>query len=175
MIGGIIMKYVQENTIGKPLQCHFRPHQRLVNNGWVIETQSEDLLWQLIQNENDHSKETIDWFLFKEGESVLIDNHGRKFACMKKSHGYIQLAELKYDLFILARNDDGIRLQFVFPTSEDFIRSMNKDDDCMADHEILYVEWKDKVIYSSLYKKAKSYDETLRTMDLYEWFKCELN
>lgn len=168
------MKYVQENTIGKPFQCHFNPYQRVVNNGWSIETQSEELLWQLSQNENDcSSKEVIDWFLFKENQTVLIDNHGRKFACNKKSDGYVQLAELKYDLFILARNDDGIKLQFVFPASEDFIRSINEDDDCMSDHEILYVEWKDKVIYTSLYGNAKSYDDTLRTMDLYDWFKGE--
>lgn len=164
------MKYIQENTIGKPLQCLFRPYQRIVNNGCVIETQSEELLWQLHNDEVERDGRPIDWHLFKECETVLVDNHGRKYACVRQSQGHVTLAELKYDLTIISRNDDGVRLEFVFPTAEVFIRSFDEEDDCMGDHEILYVEWKDNVMYSSLYVKGRSYDETLRTVDLYNWF-----
>lgn len=55
-----IMKYIQENTIGKPLQCRFRPYQRIVNNGCVIETQSEELLWQLYKDEVEREAVPID-------------------------------------------------------------------------------------------------------------------
>lgn len=84
----------------------------------------------------------------EESETVLVDNHGRKYACVRQGQGYVILAELKYDLLIYSRNDDGTRLEFVFPTAEDFIRNFDENDDCMGDLEILYVEWKDKVVYS---------------------------
>lgn len=164
------MKYIQESTLGKPLQCILRPYQRIVNNGCVIETQSEELLWQLHKDEVERETAPIDWHLFKESETVLIDNHGRKYACVRRNQGHVTLAELKYDLIIFSKNDDGTRLEFVFPTAEDFIRSFDEDDDCMGDHEILYVEWKDRVVYSSLGIKAKDYNGTVRTMDVYNWF-----
>jgi Rad3-related DNA helicase len=123
------MKYIKENTIGKPLSTIFTPYQGIVNNGCIIETQSEDLLWQLSQDEIKREEEPIDWHLFKEGEAVLIDNHGRKFACTHQRQGYVCLTEMKYDLIIFARNDDGIKLEFVFPTEKDFIRSINEDSD----------------------------------------------
>lgn len=164
------MKYIQENTIGKPLECILRPYQRIVNNGCVIETQSEGLLWQLHKDEVERDGRPIDWHLFRESETVLVDNHGRKYACVRQCQGHVTLAELKYDLLIFTRNDDGCRLEFVFPTAEDFIRSFGEDDDCMGDHEILYVEWKDKVIYSSLGINSEDYNETLRTIDVYNWF-----
>ena len=167
------MKYIHENTIGKPLQCLFKPYQRIVNNGCVIETQSEELLWQLYQNEKEGETQPIDWHLFKESGTVLIDNHGRRYACVRKSQGHVTLAEMKYDLIIFLRNDDGDRLEFVFHTAEDFIRSFN--DDCMGDHEILYVEWKDKVIYSSLGIKGKDYNDAVRTVDVYNWFRISVN
>lgn len=163
------MKYVQGNTVGKPLQCLFKPYQRIINNGCVIETQSEELLWQLYQDEVERDGEPIDWHLFKENKTVLIDNHGRKYACVRQSQGHVILAELKYDLLIFSRNDDGCRLKFVFSTAEDFIHSFD-DDDCMGDHEILYLEWEDRVIFSSLGIKAKDYNSTVRTMDVYDWF-----
>lgn len=167
------MRYLQENTLGKPLQSVMKPYQRIINNTFVIETQDESLLWQLSQDEKERIKTPIDWFLFKSGETVLIDNHGCKFACVCKNQNYIRLVEMKSDLIIFSKSDDERRLCFVFPTAEDFIDSMNNDDDCMGDQEILCVEWKDKIVYSSLYKKDRTYNETLRTMELYEWFKTE--
>lgn len=74
-------------------------------------------------------------------------------------------------LRIEARNDDGERLLFQFKGAEGFLYDMEHNDGCMADHEILLVELDGRVVYSSLYVRAKTYGETLRTMDLYEWFK----
>jgi len=74
-------------------------------------------------------------------------------------------------LRIWARNDDEVRLKFVFKDAESFINDMNTNDDCMGDHEILLVELEGMVLYSSLGLKPKEYDDTLRTMDVYDWLK----
>jgi len=74
-------------------------------------------------------------------------------------------------LIIHSRNDDEVRLKFEFTSPEAFIEDMNHNDDCMGDHEILLVVLDGMVLYSSLGVKAKCYDETLRTMEVYDWFK----
>ena len=74
-------------------------------------------------------------------------------------------------LTIYARNGDGVRLRFEFSSPEAFVEDMNNNDDCMGDHEILLVIWGGLTLYSSLGTKAKCYDDTLRTMDVYDWFK----
>ena len=73
-------------------------------------------------------------------------------------------------LVIYSRNDDTVRLKFEFDSPKAFIEDMKNNDDCMGDHEILLVVWEGLVLYSSLGKKAECYDDTLRTMDVYEWF-----
>ena len=77
-------------------------------------------------------------------------------------------------LKIDARNDDGVRLHFEFDNPDDFIALQNNDDDCIFDHEILLVELDNKILYSSLGRKTQNgYNDTLRTMEVYDWF-CPL-
>jgi hypothetical protein len=51
------------------------------------------------------------------------------------------------------------------------MKDWNSEDPDMGDNEILLVILNGLVLYSSLGNKAKTYDDTLRTADLYEWFK----
>jgi len=74
-------------------------------------------------------------------------------------------------LTIYARNDDGVRLKFVFVSPEEFVHDICDNDDCMGDHEILLVVMDGMALYSSLGVKKTSYNYTLRTMDVYDWFK----
>lgn len=73
-------------------------------------------------------------------------------------------------LKIDCRNINGIRLHFEYADGNHFIQSFDNDDDYMSDCEILLVELDGKILYSSLGLKSKKYDDTLRTMDLYDWF-----
>lgn len=75
-------------------------------------------------------------------------------------------------LCIISRNVDSVRVQHTFCSAEAFIEDWESDDPKMGDNEILFVEWNMHLIYSSLYKPCLStYADTLRTADLYEWFK----
>lgn len=74
-------------------------------------------------------------------------------------------------LKIDCRSNEGIRLHFEFADEQEFVRDINTNEDCMSDHEILLVTLEGQVLYSSLGKKVTCYDDTLRTMDVYDWFK----
>lgn len=88
------MKYKFENIYGKPLSNSLRVFKKVINNGWVIETDDEALFDQLEADEKDRTGEPIDWHIFKDGETVLIDNIGRNFACTIKGNGRIQLIKI---------------------------------------------------------------------------------
>ena len=81
------MKYKFEPTLGVPLYHGWDPYQKVVNNGCTIETQNVSLLAQLAADERDRTKAPIDWWLFKPGETVLIDNYGNRFACTMNNNG----------------------------------------------------------------------------------------
>lgn len=74
-------------------------------------------------------------------------------------------------LKIISRNDDGVRLENDFDSSNAFIDFMDNDDDCLGDNEILLVVIDNMVVYSSLGNKTVTYNDTVRTMEVYDWLK----
>jgi len=89
------MKYKFESTWGKPLYDGLVPYQKIVNNGCTIETQDNNLIAQLAEDELKRSAPPIDWHLFKVGETVLIDNYGDRFACtMNNNRQWIRLNKI---------------------------------------------------------------------------------
>ena len=88
------MNYKHEDTHGRKLRSIAAPFKSVVNNGYTISTQDSGLIEQLWENEIERG-EVIDWFIFKVGKSVLIDDLGRKFACTMAVHnGIIELMEI---------------------------------------------------------------------------------
>lgn len=88
------MKYIQESFLGKPLFYASIPFMQTVNNGYIIYTQSADLIKQLQENEI-NGGEVIDWNLFKTGKTILVDNKGFKHGCIASAHNNsIELKEL---------------------------------------------------------------------------------
>lgn len=89
------MKYIFEQTYGLPLYHGWEPYQKVVNNGCVIETQDNNLIAQLVEDERNRNSRPIDWHLFKAGKTVLVDNYGVRFACtMNNSGQWIQLVKI---------------------------------------------------------------------------------
>ena len=70
------------------------PFRRTVNNGYTISTQDDDLLEQLDWDEINRMMPPIDWHLFRPGETILIDNIGRRFACTVKTDYFVELQEI---------------------------------------------------------------------------------
>jgi len=73
-------------------------------------------------------------------------------------------------LIIHSRNIDDMRVKHEFSSPEVSMEDCNSEDPSMGDNKILLVILDGLVLYSSLGGKAKTYDDTLRTSDLYEWF-----
>lgn len=84
----LFLKYVYEPFCGKKLVHPWKPYCTTTNNGFVIESQDENLLIQLSSNDNDPCGDIIDWHLFRVGETVLIDNYGVKYGCVNKYFNY---------------------------------------------------------------------------------------
>lgn len=90
------MKYrLSDNFIGVDMETKLIPYKRTVNNGSYIETQDYGLLKALWKNECDRTSEVIDWHLFRDGYSVLIDDNYNIYGCTTKTEGYVQLTKLK--------------------------------------------------------------------------------
>lgn len=89
------MKYEFKLTWGLLLHHGSEPFQKVVNNGCVIETQDENLIRQLINDENNRKSKPIDWWLFKVGETILSCDDENYFACtMNNSGKWIQLIKI---------------------------------------------------------------------------------
>jgi len=74
-------------------------------------------------------------------------------------------------LSIESRNIDGVRVRHDFMSSSKFRKDWESENPSMGDNEILLVVNMDQVLYSSLGNKANAYGDTLRTADVYNWFK----
>lgn len=73
-------------------------------------------------------------------------------------------------MFVIeSRNVDGKRLTHHFTNRESFLEDAASDDPKIGDNEILAVWDDDALLYSSLGRKADSYEDTLRTQDLVDW------
>lgn len=89
------MKYEFKSTLGMGLYHGWAPYQKVVNNGCTIETQDNNLIAQLIEDERKRIGRPIDWYLFKAGGTVLIDDYGNRFACTMNNDGrWIQLVKI---------------------------------------------------------------------------------
>ena len=90
------MKYrLNDNFFGIDMESKMIPYRRTVNNGIYIETQDYGLLKALWKNECDRTAAAIDWHLFRDGYSVLIDDNYNIYGCTTKTTGYVQLTKLK--------------------------------------------------------------------------------
>lgn len=82
-----------------------KPYKETVNNGYYIQTQSDSLIEQLRKNEYDRNGEVVDWFLFRDGKSVLIDNYNNAYLCRVKTNYSVEL-----DLLLLTDEEKQQRL-----------------------------------------------------------------
>lgn len=89
------MRYEFKSTIGMSLYHGTAPYQKVVNNGCIIETQDNNLIAQLAEDEHKHAGHPVDWWLFKPGKTILTDNYGARFACVMNNDGWwIQLVKI---------------------------------------------------------------------------------
>ena len=90
-----MLKYIV-NVENSPwsLEVTHKPYIETVNNGYYIRARSETLIEQLRKNEYDRNSEVMDWFLFRSGKSILIDNYNNAYLCMLKGQFFVELALL---------------------------------------------------------------------------------
>lgn len=73
-------------------------------------------------------------------------------------------------IHIESRNIDHLRVEHDFETVLDLLFEWDSEDPAMGDNEVLLVVKDGMVLYSSLGEKPKSYNDTLRFVDLIDWF-----
>lgn len=71
---------------------------------------------------------------------------------------------------ITSRNVDGVRVEHIFLNAEKMLEDILSEDPSMGDNEILLVVEDGHTVYSSLGLKPKSYEDSVRTMDLADWY-----
>lgn len=76
----------------------------------------------------------------------------------------------KQMIYIESRNCDEVRAMHEFSSVETMMGNWNGRDSRMGDNEILLVKRGNSVLYSSLGRKAETYDDVLRTSELMDWF-----
>ena len=74
------------------------------------------------------------------------------------------------EIYIESRNEDGKRLVHRFKSREALLKDMRSEDPSMGDNKILLVVYGGLVVFSSLGREERCYADTVRTMDLVEWF-----
>lgn len=74
------MWYLQHDFFGIPMKSELKPFLKTVNNGYTIMAQDKSLIRDLEFNEKYHNG-IIDWYLFREGKTILFDTCGRVFGC----------------------------------------------------------------------------------------------
>ena len=90
------MKYENGLFYGVDLCCSSFPYKKVINNGCTIETQDAELIRQLAEDERKRANAPVDWWLFKVGKTVLIDNRGIRFLCTMNNNGqWIRLDRIK--------------------------------------------------------------------------------
>lgn len=73
-------------------------------------------------------------------------------------------------IHVESRNINGLRVEHNFGTAIEMMLNWNSESPAMGDNEILLVIKDGAVLYSSLGKKTKCYEDMLRTDELMEWF-----
>ena len=74
------------------------------------------------------------------------------------------------EIYIESRNEDGKRLVHRFKSREALLKDMRSEDPSMGDNKILLVVYGGLVVFSSLGPEERCYADTVRTMDVVEWF-----
>lgn len=74
------------------------------------------------------------------------------------------------EIYIESRNEDSKRLVHRFESREALLKDLLSEDPSMGDNKILLVVYGGLVIFSSLGRKERFYADTVRSMDLVEWF-----
>ena len=74
------------------------------------------------------------------------------------------------EIYIESRNEDGKRLVHRFKSREALLKDMRSEDPSMGDNKILLVVYGGLVVFSSLGREERCYADTVRTMDVVEWF-----
>lgn len=72
---------------------------------------------------------------------------------------------------IICRNDDELRLTFLYNRPEELVKDFDFGEDPPGDNEVLLVVEDNFVIYSSLGNKASSYEDTVRYDEVVDWFR----
>lgn len=87
--------YIQKEFFGMPLLSTYIPYNKVVNNGYTILTASKELSQELSFNEVKRNG-IIDWWLFKEGETILILPNGKCYGCTGFVYGVnVTLTQIK--------------------------------------------------------------------------------
>lgn len=71
---------------------------------------------------------------------------------------------------IESKSEDGLRLIHEFESREALLADLNSDDPSMGDNHILLVVQDGLVLFSSLGRRERFYGDTVRTLDVREWF-----
>ena len=74
------------------------------------------------------------------------------------------------EIYIESRNEDGKRLVHRFKSREALLKDMRSEDPSMGDNKIRLVVYGGLVVFSSLGREERCYADTVRTMDVVEWF-----
>ena len=74
------------------------------------------------------------------------------------------------EIYIESRNEDGKRLVHRFKSREALLKDMRSEDPSMGDNKILLVVYGGLVVFSSLGREERCCADTVRTMDVVEWF-----
>ena len=92
-----MLRYIINPDIQFSFHVSHNPYINVVNNGYEIGTNVQLLQKQLNDNEYTPGSEVIDWYLFRQHKSVLIDYYGNFYGCTIKTDSYVELSLLKLD------------------------------------------------------------------------------
>lgn len=82
------MRYIQKEFFGIEMKSEMKPYKKVVNNGYTIMTRDESLIHDLAWNEIHHNG-IIDWFLFRQGKTILISTNGKAYGCTLFAHNAV--------------------------------------------------------------------------------------
>lgn len=140
MRGEKIVRCEFVDTTDLPVNACNKPYKQVINNGCVVETQSEELIRQLEVSDIQNDSNIIGWDLFRRNETILIDDNGKYYACTQVDPGkFVRLneitAKLKYiviecyerEIFIAGIKDSQAE---AFSLMKDRVDSFHNDLGC---------------------------------------------
>lgn len=82
------LRYEQRDIFGVKMKSLPVPYKKVINNGCIIQSQDDELIKILDNNEVQQGR-VIDWWLFKPGRTVLYAPNGKIYGCSEVYHNYI--------------------------------------------------------------------------------------